>query len=66
METDLVLLAPGDEQDGCVLGVQERGDSVFPPPLPPVWQRLAPATVGVDGLVSERRQLADHAGLPSA
>jgi len=66
METDLVLLAPGDEHHICVLGVQQRSDRVFPPPLPPIWQRLAPAIVGVDGLIPERRQLADHAGLPRA
>jgi hypothetical protein len=65
-EADLVLLAPGDEQDVTVLGVQEPGDRLFPPPLPAVWQLLAPAVVGVDGLVSEGRQLADHARLPGA
>lgn len=61
MEADLVLLAPGDEQHIGVLGVQEPGDGVFAPPLPPVWQMLAPAVVGVDGLVSQCCQLADHA-----
>jgi hypothetical protein len=66
VKANLVLLAPGDEHDLRVLGVQESRDRVFPPPLPAVRQRLAPAVIGVDGLVPERSELPDQAGLPGA
>jgi len=53
VEGDLVLLAPGDEQELRVLGIQEFGDRVLAPPLTPVRQRLAPAVIGVNGLVAQ-------------
>ena len=64
MEPDLVLLAAGHEQDVCVLGGQQRRDGVFSPQLAAVRKHLAPAFVGVDGLVPAGGQLAHDGGLP--
>jgi hypothetical protein len=66
MKPDLVLLTRGDEQQLGVFGGQELADGVLPPPLAPVWQRLAPSVVGVGGFIPTGGQRLDNAGLPSA
>jgi hypothetical protein len=66
MEADLILLAPGDEQHVRVLGGQELSDGVLPPPLAAVRHRLAPAIVGIYGLVPAGSKRLDNTGLPGS
>ena len=62
-ELDEVLFATGQEEDICVLGVQQALDRILAPALSAVRQCLGPSVVRIHGLVATLGERPHDGGL---